>query len=371
MPSFPYLIPLFLGMTFDARYSKPGVDIFDSKYVNDAKVTDVKQTKSTYIVVNSTSDVKDALDIKGDLSLKIKTGMINVDGKGSYLKSRGDTVNKVEILTTLQYTSSVHSFQNGIKPRDGWMEKFNTKVLGTHYVSRITYGAEMVASLRFEVFNSSDVQNVKGEVYAAFEPSGNGLNLTAEGKLEMLQKKVQDKCNLAISYYGTVPLKSIPNDITGFRKLVTTFKEQVDEANLQDGIPMEVELTPLEDIVSVENRDKFKFIKNKDLQLRLEEFEDMLDEMRQARLAIIGWAKTLPYYIKEEHEKEVGQMIKKITEVTQVFYDVIWKMDLTQGPGQLKPALEAYNYDGRAIYKRYHKLVTRLIQRLMNSFVRN
>ncbi|GBO36759.1 hypothetical protein AVEN_104907-1, partial [Araneus ventricosus] len=35
----PYLIPLFLGMTFDARYSKPGVDIYDSQYVNDPVAT--------------------------------------------------------------------------------------------------------------------------------------------------------------------------------------------------------------------------------------------------------------------------------------------------------------------------------------------
>ncbi|CAL1295400.1 unnamed protein product [Larinioides sclopetarius] len=360
----PYLIPLFLGMTFDARYSKPGVDIFDSQFVNEPVVTDVKQTRSLYKVVNSMSDIKDALDVSGDLSLKIKTGMINVDGKGSYLKNMRDYVNKVEILTTLDYTSSVHSFKADAKPRDKWVEKYNTRVLGTHYVSSITYGAEMVASLRFEVFNSSDVDEVKGEVNMALGSGGNGLDLAANGTLEKLQKKVQDKCNLAISYYGTVPLKSIPNDITGFQKLVTTFKQQIDEANLQDGIPMQVQLTSLEDIADDEHRDKFKFLKNKDLEDQLADFENMLDEMRKARLDMTGWAKALPYHIKDEFEKEVGQLIRNITQVTEVFYDVIWKMDLTQGPEQLQPAIDAYNYDGRSVYNRYHKLVTRLIQRL-------
>ncbi|GBM13829.1 hypothetical protein AVEN_64764-1, partial [Araneus ventricosus] len=142
--------------------------------------TDFKQTASTYKVVNSMSDIKDALDVSGDLALKIKTGMINVEGKGSYLKNMRDYVNKVEILTTLAYTSSVYSFKADAKPRDKWVEKYNTNVLGTHYVSSITYGAEMVASLRFEVFNSSDVQEVKGAVNAAFGSGGNGLDLAAE-----------------------------------------------------------------------------------------------------------------------------------------------------------------------------------------------
>ncbi|KAF8769802.1 Stonustoxin subunit alpha like protein [Argiope bruennichi] len=357
--SAPYLIPLFLGMTFDARYNKPGVDIYDSKFVNDPVITDFKQTRSTYKVVNSMSDVKSALDVSGDLSLKIKSGMIDVEGKGSYLKNVRDYVNKVEILTTLEYTSSVHSFKADAKPRDKWVDLYNVGVLGTHYVSSITYGAEMVASLRFEVFNSSDVQEVKGAVNAALGSGGDGLQIAAEGKLETLQKKVEGKANLAISYYGTVPLKSIPNDIEGFRKLVTTFKEQVEEANLTDGIPMKVDLTSLEDIAEEEDRDKFKFLKNKNLVDQLADFENMLDEMRQARLDLTGWAKALPYHIEEKYEKErniiqnleltppaqVGRLIRNITQVTEVFYDVIWKMDLTEGPEQLQPPFRRLHYE--------------------------
>ncbi|GFT54795.1 uncharacterized protein NPIL_278631 [Nephila pilipes] len=362
--TIPYMIPLFLGMTYDARYSRPGVDIFDLKYVDDPVVTEFQQTKSFYKVVTSTADVSNALDITGDLSLKIKSGMLDIAGIGSYLRCTRENLNKVEILATLQYTSKVKSFKADAKPRDKWSSMHNVNCLGTHYVNSITYGAEMIASLRFEVFNSSDTESVKGSVNAAFGSGGTGTDLTAEGKLDKLQKDVQDKANLAISYYGTVPLKSIANDVDGFITLVNSFKEQIDETNLSEGIPMSVDLIPLTDIADPAEEDKFKFLQNKNLMNALADFEMQMDELRSSRLNLTSWAKSLPYRLDEQYEKEIGFLIKNITLVNEVYYDTIWKMDLTKGPEQLKAAQDAYNYDGNDIYNRYDKLVRRLIQRL-------
>lgn len=362
--TIPYMIPLFLGMTYDARNCRPGVDIFDMSHVNDPVVTEFKQTKSYYKIVSSLEEAKKTLDISGDLSLKIKSGMIDLAGKGSYIKAKQDYSNVVEIITTLLYTSEVRSFKAGVKPKDNWSKDHSTSVLGTHYVSSITYGVEMIASLRFEAFNNSDMSTIKGSVNAAFNDAGTGTEVAAEGKLEKLAKDLKNKANVAISYYGTVPLKSIPNSIEGYRALINGFKEQVDENNLGNGIPMSVTLIPLTDIADPSEEDKFKYLQNKNMVNAINDFEIQFDELRQCRLNLSLYINGLPYRIDPEIQKQLGTLFKNITSVIEVFYEVINKMDMTQGPEQLKPAQNAYNYDGNDVFNRYYKLVRRLIQRL-------
>lgn len=58
---------------------------------------------------------------------------------------------------------------------------FSPAVLGTHYVSSVTYGAELIASARFVVFNTSNKQDVEGEVNAALGSGGSGNDLTVDG----------------------------------------------------------------------------------------------------------------------------------------------------------------------------------------------
>ncbi|GFY62434.1 uncharacterized protein TNIN_360521 [Trichonephila inaurata madagascariensis] len=358
------MIPLFLGMTFDARNSRPGVDIFDMAHVNDPVVTEFKQTKTSYKIVTSSSEAKDVLDVQGDLSLKIKNGMIDIAGKGAYLKEKVDYSKTVEILTVCEYISSTKAFKADAKPRDNWPKLHSPEVLGTHYVSSITYGAEMIASLRFKAFNSSDLSSIKGAVNAVFGSGGSGNQVTAEGKMEKLEKDVHNKANLEISYYGTVPLKSIPNDINGFRTLVNSFKEQVDETNLSEGIPMKVNLLPLTDIVDPAEEDKFKYIQNQNMQNALSDFEMQYDELRRARLNLTTWSKSLPPVLKPEFEKQIASLWSKITSVIGIFGEVIAAIDMSKGPEQLKPAQDAYNFDGNDVYNRYEKMVRRLIQRL-------
>ncbi|KAG8194174.1 hypothetical protein JTE90_002379 [Oedothorax gibbosus] len=356
----PYMIPLFLGMTFDARTSKPGVDIYESKYVDNPRVTDHYLTKSTYRITSEMSEVLKALDIEGDLAFKIKSGMVNVEGKGSYIKNTKDYKNTVEILTHLQYTARTLSLNDDAKPKTGWAQLYSTGVLGTHYVTEVTYGAEMIASARFVLFNDTDKSFVQGEVNAAFGTNGTAVDLTAEGKLEQLQEKVGDKANFEISYYGTVPLRSIPNSIDGLRTLIGSFKDQVEESDMKAGIPMTVRLSSLNDIASDEDKDRFAYTKNDNLQNSMTDFEQHMDDMKQARSDLTEWTDSLPDVLDREVEKEIGFLHKNISRTLEVYYQVVWDLDLTSGPEQFKPAFDAYDYDGSGAYNRFIKLVRKL-----------
>ncbi|GIY90723.1 uncharacterized protein CEXT_349391 [Caerostris extrusa] len=290
----PYMIPLFLGMTYDARNSKPGIDIYDLKYVDDPVVTEFQQTKTAYSVVTNTEEINKALEIEGDMALKIKTGMMNLEGKGSYIKKHatafersgnshhnllheikvhfhwqgGVNVDESDLLSEMidsrmNDSLKTDSFKADAKPRDGWESRYSPRALGTHYVSSVTHGCECIASLRFVANNASNLEEIKGIVTATVGTGGSGAELTAEGHLEKLQKSLEEKSSLEISYYCTVLLKSIPNSIDGLKKLMDSFPDLIKESNMTSGIPMSVELTPLGDISSEENRDKFAFLKNK------------------------------------------------------------------------------------------------------------
>ncbi|KAG8194175.1 hypothetical protein JTE90_002380 [Oedothorax gibbosus] len=363
--TMPYILPLFLGMTFDARTSRPGVDIYESKYVDDPGEAEHYLTKSTYRITSEMSEVLKALDIEGDLAFKIKSGMVNVEGKGSYIKNAKDYKNTVEILTHMQYTSKTLFLNEGAKPKKAWAQLYNTGVLGTHYVTEVTYGAEMIASARFVLFNNTDKTFVQGEVNAAFGTNGTAVDLTAEGKLEQLQEKVGGKANLEISYYGTVPLRSIPNTIDGLRTLIGSFKDQVEETDMKAGIPMTVRLSPLADIATDEDKGRFEYIKNENLQNSMTDFEQQMDEMRQVRNDLKDWTNILPYELDREVEKEIGFLLKNISLTLEVYYQVVWDLDLTKGPEQFKPAFDAYDYDGSGTYNRFSKLLRKLKARLM------
>ena len=49
-------------------------------------------------MVKSAKDVMDVLDVSGELSLQVMAGVVNVEGKGAYLKSSSENDNSVQVL---------------------------------------------------------------------------------------------------------------------------------------------------------------------------------------------------------------------------------------------------------------------------------
>jgi hypothetical protein len=54
-------------------------------------------------MIKSQKDISDVLDVSGELSVKVMAGLVDVQGKGSYLKSSVTSGNTVEVLAQIYY----------------------------------------------------------------------------------------------------------------------------------------------------------------------------------------------------------------------------------------------------------------------------
>ena len=99
---------LCIGRTYDARNTTAGIDIFPAD--NPTKTINVNQFTFKYKVIRNSSDVKDLLNISGELSLRVKAGLVKVEGSGKYLSDTANKEGTTELLAVLKCVT-VRSFQ--------------------------------------------------------------------------------------------------------------------------------------------------------------------------------------------------------------------------------------------------------------------
>ena len=94
---------LCIGRTYDARNVSAGIDIFPSNIPTEKiKKMNVNYFTFKYKVVRNSSDVKDLLGISGELSLKVKAGLVKVEGSGKYLTDTDKKEKATELLAVLK-----------------------------------------------------------------------------------------------------------------------------------------------------------------------------------------------------------------------------------------------------------------------------
>lgn len=176
---------LCIGRTYDSKENRAGIDIFQPEITT--KTENVNRFYFQYKVVESNKDVKDLLNISGDTSLKTKAGIFKVDGVGNYIKNSSMDEKVTEVLAVVKCTTvrpkdlkDPKALITYLTPHEGlcypnkvWFafcfqvtktmdglpepkkEIKDSKSLGNYYVRSVTYGAEMVASLKFKSSSSS------------------------------------------------------------------------------------------------------------------------------------------------------------------------------------------------------------------------
>ena len=92
---------LCVGRTYDARNSKPGVDLIP---LDDVSTKTIKKNLYTlkFKSIQNSQDCKKVLNISGDTSLKVKVGLLEAGGSAKYLnysKTKDDTT---EILAVIR-----------------------------------------------------------------------------------------------------------------------------------------------------------------------------------------------------------------------------------------------------------------------------
>ena len=98
----PYIKPMIIGRTFDLSKSLIGQDIFEEDTIKFEKTThEITHTK--YKMVKTKKEVRDILDVSGQLSLQIMSGMVKIEGAGKYLKETASGTSFVEVLAKVSF----------------------------------------------------------------------------------------------------------------------------------------------------------------------------------------------------------------------------------------------------------------------------
>lgn len=330
-----YVLPMILGRTYDVKKNTVGVDIFSVGDIIEPRVTEESFYRSNLKTVETSSDVKDILEINGDLSLNIKAGTLSVAGIGSYVKSSLQTQNSLDILIKVRFRTISKSVPYQTRPVAEW-KSLGKEFLGTHFVQTIIYGGDLIARIRFKANAAEDMQEVRAIVKAAVS-TGSVLDLVGEGKLESLDRQLKRKATMEINYFATVPLEGVPNNIKGLRDLVKGFKDHVKKVNGGIGVPVEVELAELSNF----DRD-FEYLKNLELETELEFFEEYLDDLLSTKSRLKAIVNEYRDTLTEDEETQLSKLSTRVAKVLRQFSATIGDLDLEKGSYQLDSAKEAY-----------------------------
>ena len=94
---------LCIGRTCDVKHNRAGIDIFQTEIKT--KSCQVNQFSFLCKSIESKEDVRNLLNISGDISLKIKANILKVEGAGEYIKNNKKDEGVSEILAVMKYTT--------------------------------------------------------------------------------------------------------------------------------------------------------------------------------------------------------------------------------------------------------------------------
>ena len=94
---------LRLGRTYHTGTSGAGIDIFPGGITTEKE--NVNWFSFKYRLVKSSKDVQDMMDVSGELSLKVKAGLVQVRGSGEYLNDQSTKEGRTEVLAIMRCTT--------------------------------------------------------------------------------------------------------------------------------------------------------------------------------------------------------------------------------------------------------------------------
>ncbi|XP_053730303.1 neoverrucotoxin subunit alpha-like [Synchiropus splendidus] len=215
--------PFTLGMMYDARTEQlvPGISLWDPQVLAKNTVEGGKPSSQFQVLASDTLESKSSLlDIDASLKASFLGGLIEVSGSAKYLNDYKKFKNQCRC--TFQYQASTVFRQlslGSLAPLDDRQREIIDMNLATHVVTGIVYGANAFFVFDSEKLESSNVQNIQGQINAVMKkiPS-----FDIEGKVDIKmteeEKKVTNK--FSCTFYGDVFLESNP---ATFVDAVTTY----------------------------------------------------------------------------------------------------------------------------------------------------
>ncbi|KAL9985836.1 hypothetical protein ACROYT_G008285 [Oculina patagonica] len=323
---------LCIGRTYDARNTAAGIDIFPSEITT--KEININQFTFKYKVVRNSSDVKDLLDISGELSLKVKAGLVKVEGSGKYLSDTNTKEGTTELLAVLKCVTINETMEGSVKVRDEVASGQQTYGIGTHFVRGITYGAEMVASLSIKESSSAEKVDIQGKAEGEITAQAADIGLRAE--LKKLTSTCKDTADISIKYYATDLPDKLPTTLNDLVKLIEEFPSRLKNINDGKGIPLQFELLPINAAPGIQTAG---LPSQHELPPATAEWlEQCFDDLRSAQSLL----QTYEESSGDTDDDDVLEFSQQLNKVMRKFRDAISVMNSSEGKQQVDTCLEAY-----------------------------
>ncbi|KAG8176255.1 hypothetical protein JTE90_021352 [Oedothorax gibbosus] len=359
----PYILPLLLGRTFNLDKMEVGIDIFPKSVIENPKVIENPVTETHYKVVDNAKESRNLLDVDGSFSLNVKGGLFKAGASGAYLSDTYNRESTVEVAIRAMYRVVTEQIPDDAKPYDLWRTMGDA--VGTHFVRSITYGGELIASVRLECNNTRDKQRIKGAVDVGGRIEIFDIGVEVEGEyMKDVAKSVE---STQIKVFSSIPMSKVPNDMDSLKEALNKFPDDLANFNKGRGIPIRMELWPLS-LLDKSLPDK---IRNRVLEANLDDFEQKFDDLTNTKRAVSDWMKTMYRPLSEEHEKKIGDFYSELQKTIRPFYEVIGSLDMTKSSDQLKPANEAYGSSIPGVWYKKYLLLRQVVARDQGAWTRS
>ncbi|KAM9385535.1 stonustoxin subunit alpha-like [Pholidichthys leucotaenia] len=239
--------PFTLGMLYNALEHKliPGVTLWDKTFLTDHTMETPHHSSDFHVSTSDSIDDKSfMLDIDASLKVSFMSGLIEVKGSAKYLNDNKKFHHQSRV--TLQYKATTMFKQLTVTDLAG-MDKEQVGIIkegfATHVVTGILYGANAFFVFDSEKLDSSNTQEIHGNIEAVIKKIP---NFDIEGKVDLQltdkEKSVTD--TLSCKFYGDFLLESNP---ATYEKAVETYINlpKLLGKSEENVVPLKVWLMPL------------------------------------------------------------------------------------------------------------------------------
>ncbi|XP_067674488.1 uncharacterized protein [Haliotis asinina] len=341
-----------LGRTFDLRTYGNGLDIFPEHLVDSPQIIESHQNTIKYKVIKNSQDVNNILELSGEVSLKIKAGILNVQGMASYLKEDNVKDECTEIFVRAHVETLTETLRD-LTPKHTWQER----LIGSHFIRSITYGGDLLVRIRIRDSDTAIIGDIEAKLKGNITPFRIG---EASLKPDKRQRNIQDHREIEIEYLSTSVDCEMPRDVEELVRVLKSFKGEMLKINNGKGVPCKCELLPL----SVLDSTIPTQITDKSLDILLVQVDEKFDDLRFAKKQLEKFAENPSLEMTETLSTEYEELEGRIDEVLAEFHHVISRLDMTvsgDGTNQFTHILSVYKENKKI--GGFQKEVTQFIKR--------
>uniref|UniRef100_A0AC35FZT0 Uncharacterized protein n=1 Tax=Panagrolaimus sp. PS1159 TaxID=55785 RepID=A0AC35FZT0_9BILA len=282
------------------------------------------------------SDKMEALDIRGELKLKIWCGLIEVGGSAKFIKNNLNTKKSIQCSYILKTTTKKETINWKLSELKNHFD-FNGIGGGTHMVVGIQYGGNGVVTLSYTSNEAHDCQEIKGSLEGKFKyfPSVGG-DINADGNLNNTELIKNSELDVNVEADVNFERGDNVTSLEGARHFMEDLSTRLTRYNGGKGVQISFELVPLKTLfdyfnIQISQDLIYKVLDNQiisKITQKLHEIEEVKEELTE-RLFELECNKK--YFTKSEQEwwrnekskfeSSVATTQTEIDQILQLFQD--------------------------------------------------